>query len=61
MLISEAHALMGPQGHGMPCIATVTPLSRSAAVATACFDELVQAWGAFNNLPVKRYTKDGPV
>jgi hypothetical protein len=53
VVISEAHALVSPEGRGMPCFAAITPQGRAREVV-AFSDALIYAWAAFNNLPILR-------
>ena len=52
VLISEAYALSGPQGRGLPCIAATSPHCRSKDVVAEFSAALIRPRASFNNLPV---------
>jgi hypothetical protein len=58
IMISDVHALIQPGGSGMPCFAFATMHSKRAEKFRACADALIEAWSAFNHLPIARRIVD---
>jgi hypothetical protein len=58
IMISDAHALIQPGGNGMPCFAFATIHSKRAEKFRAYADALIEAWSAFNHLPIVKRTVD---
>jgi hypothetical protein len=58
IMISDVHALIQSWGHGMPCFAFPTIHSQYPEKFRAFADAFVEAWSAFNHLPIARRTVD---
>jgi hypothetical protein len=54
VMISEAHTDTSRRGRGAPCFSSPTPRARSEKLVRAFSDSLVQAWAAFNGVPLVR-------
>jgi len=58
IMIADTHALIKSGGIGMPCFAVATKHSKYQEKCRAFADALVEAWSAFNHLPITRRTVD---
>jgi hypothetical protein len=54
VMISEAHTDVSERGRGAPCFSSPTPQTKSERVVRDFSDSLIQAWAAFNNVPLVR-------
>lgn len=54
VMLSEAHTDVSRRGRGAPCFSSPTPHTRSEPVVRAFSDALIQAWAAFNKVPLVR-------
>jgi hypothetical protein len=54
VMISEAHTDISQRGRGAPCFSSPTPHTKSETLVRAFSDALIQAWAAFNGVPLVR-------
>jgi hypothetical protein len=54
VMISEAHTDISQRGRGAPCFSSPTPHTKSESLVRAFSDALIQAWAAFNGVPLVR-------
>jgi hypothetical protein len=54
LMISEVHTDISQRGRGAPCFSSPTPHTRSETVVRAFSDAFIQAWAAFNGVPLVR-------
>jgi hypothetical protein len=54
VMISEAHTDISQRGRGAPCFSSPTPHTKAESLVRAFSDALIQAWAAFNGVPVVR-------
>jgi hypothetical protein len=54
IMISEAHTDISEAGRGAPCFSSPTPHTKYERVVRDFSNSLIQAWAAFNNVPLVR-------
>ncbi len=54
VMISEAHTDVSGKGRGAPCFSSPTPHTGSEQIVRAFSDALIQAWAAYNKVPLVR-------